>query len=330
MIAIEMPQYRTVNYGSYSRMIAANPDFYHYVNKEFEFKRHGPAIGLIGAIGTISTGLSVGGLLGGIMIAGGIFSGLGAITGNKTLSTIGAVAGLAGLGASAFTSAAGDFVNPFTSFGESALGEGLGKLSDGIGNFFSDLTGKSSTDLASMGVSDGANLVDTALPDSQLLDTSAGGFTNQSISEGTNAAKGASSAGIGGGAAAASKGGLLGSSVGGSGIKDLLSLGSGVADGFMQNQALDQQQPLVDARVDQLNSANNLQNLQADQLQQRMNNMNAQPEVGLGVNQDAQVFASPQPNAGKIALVMNGEVKYVTQQEYQAIKQGGLLNSGAA
>lgn len=59
-----------------------------------------PAIAIIAAVGTVSAGAALGGVLGGIMIAGGVMSGLGAITGNKKLSMLGAVVSLgAGLGA---------------------------------------------------------------------------------------------------------------------------------------------------------------------------------------------------------------------------------------
>jgi hypothetical protein len=59
-------------------------------------ERRGPAIAVFGAFGSISAGLAAGGLMGGLMIAGGVMSGLGAITGNKTLSSLGMLAGLAG------------------------------------------------------------------------------------------------------------------------------------------------------------------------------------------------------------------------------------------
>ena len=59
-------------------------------------EKRGPAIAVFGAFGSISAGLAAGGLMGGLMIAGGVISGLGAITGNKTLSSLGMLAGLAG------------------------------------------------------------------------------------------------------------------------------------------------------------------------------------------------------------------------------------------
>ena len=58
-----------------------------------------PAIAIIGAVATVSAGAALGGVLGGVMIAGGVMSGLGAVTGNKKLQMLGAVVSLgAGLG----------------------------------------------------------------------------------------------------------------------------------------------------------------------------------------------------------------------------------------
>lgn len=58
-----------------------------------------PAVALIAAVGTVSAGAALGGVLGGVMIAGGVMSGIGAVTGNKKLSMLGAVVSLgAGLG----------------------------------------------------------------------------------------------------------------------------------------------------------------------------------------------------------------------------------------
>ena len=61
-------------------------------------ERNGPAVALIGAALSIEVGLTIGitSLVGGLMVAGGVLSGLGAITGNETLSKLGMVAGLAG------------------------------------------------------------------------------------------------------------------------------------------------------------------------------------------------------------------------------------------
>lgn len=53
------------------------------------------AVPLVASAFSISAGLTAGGMLGGLMVAGGALSGLGAITGNKKLSGFGALLGLA-------------------------------------------------------------------------------------------------------------------------------------------------------------------------------------------------------------------------------------------
>jgi hypothetical protein len=69
------------------------------------------AIAVVSAVASVSAGVAAvsagSALVGGLMIAGGIASGLGAITGNKTLQQIGMVAGLAG-GVAGFASGAWD------------------------------------------------------------------------------------------------------------------------------------------------------------------------------------------------------------------------------
>lgn len=59
-----------------------------------------PVIAVAAAVGSVGAGMSAlaagSSLLGGMMIAGGVASGLGALTGNKTLSMLGGVVGLAG------------------------------------------------------------------------------------------------------------------------------------------------------------------------------------------------------------------------------------------
>lgn len=68
-----------------------------------------PAVAVVAAIGTVSTGLAMGGILGGVMVAGGVMSGLGAVTGNKKLARFGSVLSLgAGLGSALGLGAAAD------------------------------------------------------------------------------------------------------------------------------------------------------------------------------------------------------------------------------
>lgn len=54
------------------------------------------AVPLIGAAFSVSAGLEIGGLLGGLMVAGGGLTAIGSLTGNKDLTMLGSVLGLAG------------------------------------------------------------------------------------------------------------------------------------------------------------------------------------------------------------------------------------------
>ena len=87
-----------------------------------------PAIALVAAVGTISAGAALGGVLGGVMLAGGVMSGLGAVTGNKELSKWGAVASLgAGLGsAMGLAGAANSGWNSLVGAGADGAGSALG------------------------------------------------------------------------------------------------------------------------------------------------------------------------------------------------------------
>jgi len=87
-------------------------------------ERRGPAIAVFGAFGSISAGLAAGGLMGGLMIAGGVMSGLGAITGNKTLSKLGMLTGLAG-GVGQFFKQGG-----FDSFSQAYQADGISGVAD--------------------------------------------------------------------------------------------------------------------------------------------------------------------------------------------------------
>lgn len=83
-----------------------------------------PAVAIIGAIGTVSAGAAMGGILGGVMMAGGVMSGLGAITGNKNLQRFGMIASLgAGIGsAMGLAGAANGAWNSAVGGADSALG----------------------------------------------------------------------------------------------------------------------------------------------------------------------------------------------------------------
>lgn len=129
---------------------------------EGESSECAPAVAVVAAGFTIKAGIAMvatSALMGGIMIAGGVFSALGALTGNKTLSTIGGGLSLAGGIGSAFTNAStGSFINPFKegNFGKSVLGKGLESLKSDLG-FGDDAAGG-----VSLGQETTQNIVDTA------------------------------------------------------------------------------------------------------------------------------------------------------------------------
>jgi hypothetical protein len=329
MLALEIPKTSYVMPTLQTRYTFEHPTDH---NRGIAFgEKNGPAIALVGAVSAISAGAAIGGILGGVIIAGGIASGLGAITGNKTLSTIGMGLSLAGGVGSAFTnSATGEFMNPFSEgfeFGDTSLGAGFSKIK----NFFSDVTGPSDA-VNALNVN-GESIVNSAGTDGlETVESTSGnaivrGVDNNVTSGGNiRQAIGDASSGISGITGSSSGGGGLLASIGGG--KDLLNLASGVAGAYQDNQAIEQKQPYIDAQVEATNA-------QTDLLQNRYNNMQGQPGVGLDVNQNAQVFnATPGTAQGKYAVVVNGEVKYVSQAEYDAIRaqQGGgsgLINQGA-
>jgi hypothetical protein len=83
-----------------------------------------PVIAIAAAVGTVSAGAAMGGILGGIMVAGGVMSGVGAVTGNKNLMKLGAVASLgAGIGSAMGLAGAADGAwNSMVGGADSALG----------------------------------------------------------------------------------------------------------------------------------------------------------------------------------------------------------------
>lgn len=88
---------------------------------------------LAGAAFSVSAGLTAGGVLGGMMVAGGAISGLGAVTGNKKLTKIGGVLSLAGGVGSLASSAMNAAKTAGESAASAALNEGAGaSLADGV------------------------------------------------------------------------------------------------------------------------------------------------------------------------------------------------------
>ncbi|GAB7563028.1 hypothetical protein LG202_10670 [Methylobacillus methanolivorans] len=325
MIAIEMPQIRYVM-GSEAKRYSTWADVgygSHYKSGKFQYK-HAPAVALIAAAGTVKAGIAAGGLLGGIMITGGIASALGTITGNKTLSTIGTVSSLASVGATAFMDQAKNFVNPLTNFGDSMMGSALGNMKDGIGKFFGDLTNNSNQTASSVGVQTGDMLTKAAAE--AMPDTTQKGLINSLVESG-------------------SKGGIkLGADVFGKSVstnpgllnsildsKDMLNLGVGLSNGYYEGQKMEQNQPLVDAQTGAYNANANKTNYEVQQQQQRTANLQAQPEIGLMVNPNANVFSGKTQPQGKMLVNFNGTSMFITPEEAQAlntqINQSGLLYS---
>lgn len=350
MIAIEIPKLNYSTIATARRVSIEMPYADARMGAPFK-QKNGPAIAIAGAIGSISAGITAGGLLGGLMIAGGIASGLGALTGNSTLMTIGSVASLASFGVGAFTGVDGGFVNPFSS------------AADGSSNFFNSVTGKAVKGVFD-GIKGGLGIETPAVSDT-MAGNIAGGAT-QTIDDAANAGNllssgteqlkyvdGVAQSGVGritdavGGAmdsVTSAAGGLLNGSSGAGGLlnnQGAMGLLSGLGDGYMKGKEIEQQQPLFDARVDNINSTTAAQQQQMDLINQRQQNLQYQPDVGIGVNQDANVFNRQpgQSNVGKYAVVMNGEVTYLDQAQYDQFRQaqaqpqqpqGGLLQQQGA
>jgi hypothetical protein len=340
MIAIQIPklEYKTI---SYTRLLSAEMPFADARHGAPYGEKNGPAIALAGAIGSISAGMAAtSALLGGIMIAGGIATGLGVLTGNKSLMTIGAVAGLAGFGVGAFTGVDGGFMNPFSS------------AADGTSNFFNTVSGGAVKSVFSniksgLGITDSAAagaIKDTAGVTGAINNsTPAIGSIDAEIASGASSLKyadGASTSVFGRAVdAVGSAAGTAGGKGGSGGLLNMLtgdsgavkSLG-GLADGYMKYQEYEQNQPLIDAKVDSTNTQTDAQKQQMEILAQRQRNMQFQPGNMAQVNQAHDVY-SGQPGAtqaGKIAVSISGEVKYVTPEEYNQIQQakaGGGLTS---
>lgn len=292
MIAVDLPKVKTYGAAELRRFQAYEPAM---VTGAPRGEKNGPALAVIGSASAISAGLSAGGLIGGIMMAGGVLGGLGAITGNKTLMTIGSIAGLAG----------GVMEMTGVGVGVPGLdGEGPG-LFGGIKNFLSESFSSSSTTTPSVNIAKkitdaasttGADLVESA---SKILpgDQPGVGSIFDSISKNS---------------------GLLGAI-------------SGAADSYMQ-------QPLVDAKAKEAEASTDLINARADSekqqqglLAQRQANMQYQNVGNLPtVNQDANIYAAPGSQNGKYAVVINGRVEYVDQNQYAQLVNQGAANGATA
>jgi hypothetical protein len=182
MLALVIPKVQVTHVSYRDMSIFGEPYGNYGAHSHFDKRKHGPAVAVIGAIGSVSAGAATmaaatstfGTIMGGLMMAGGVMSGLGALTGNKTLSTIGMGLGLAtGIG-SAFTQVAADgavsFANPFSEsykFSSSVMGKGFSK----VGDFVKDLGGgdTAASNLTSDIVSDAAGYSPANYGDSSPL-----------------------------------------------------------------------------------------------------------------------------------------------------------------
>lgn len=316
MIAIQIPriEYQTI---AHTRRLSVDMPFANPHKGTPYGEKNGPALGVAAAIGSISAGMAATStLLGGIMIAGGIASGLGAITGNKTLSTIGAVAGLAGFGVGAFTGVEGGFMNPFST------------AADGTSNFFNTVSGDAVKSVFSniksgLGIGDSAMV--SGIKDTAGVTNAAADATGGLMSAGTEQlgfVDGVSTSALGRATDAVSSGasGLLGSLNSNSGAINALG---GLSEGYMKGKEIEQLQPLTDAKVDLTNSQTAAQQQQMDLIKQRQQNLQFQPNSAATVNQDQNVYnRQPGTNTpGKIAVSIEGEIKYVSPEEYNQIQQ---------
>jgi hypothetical protein len=321
----------------------------HYHSGRFQPKK-GPAIAIVGAFSAISTGVALGvtTLAGALTIAGGVASLVGGLTGNKFLTKFGMVAGLAGGAVGAFSSAGGGAFN-YNPFKDGLGGSQLGAAASKAKSFFGDVFGSSDA-VNSAGITGDAivdNVADSAIPSvtgesfAQEAATSMGGSTGIDLGKYTAGGPGVDVAGYAADAAGsvtaanAAAGGSKGLFASLLGNKDAMNLVSGAVDGYQAFQDRAQQQPLIDSTVDLREAQTDQTRFETDLAQKRYNNMQAQPGVNIGVNQDAQVFGSA-PNSGspRIAVAMNGKVEYLTTEQYAALQQqqqgGGLLQQGQA
>ena len=333
MIAIKIPktQYSTI---SYARLMSVDMPFADAHRGAAFNQKNAPAMAIFGAFSMIGAGITAGGILGGLMIAGGVMSGLGALTGNKTLSTLGMVAGIAGgigvgLQGAAGTAGEGGFWNPFSENSIAFSNTKFGQAFKGVTDAFS------STNSAAGKITDAAKGIDASAIQGSIESASDGaivrGIDNNIISGGSLAQK-ANDLDIGGSINAAfgsredGGSGLLSNASSMFGEKGIMGAIGGAADAY-------QQQPLVNAQVDRLEQGVKNDLFAMSQQQQRMNNMKAQPGIQIGVNPNAQIFNEQPAQQGRYAVAVNGEVRYLNQAEYDAMKQSqaqsGLLQQGA-
>jgi len=355
MLALEMPKV-TVTHISYRDLLNMGEPFGNYQKpSRFDTRKHGPAVALVGAFSTISAGVAMfetSMLLGGMMIAGGVMSGLGALTGNKTLSTLGMGLGLAGGIGSAFTQVGTDgamtFANPFSEgyeFSSSVMGKGFSKA----GEFVKDITGGGAEGAATAGQGVTNNIVEGAkgvgsfgndLTGELTGPTIESELTKNTLTGGYDALSGTErliqkGSGMLGALGDAATEAVTGSASGSSpnmmtGLLNnkLVSAAiGGASDAYSTNQQIEATKGTRDANEALTRAQTEQSQAQTDRLKQQMTNMNSQNinvNSGLSFNQGQQpVNAQTQTNgapAGKVAAIVNNQVVYVTPEELQAMQ----------
>lgn len=345
MIALELPKQSTTHFGSYSRMLAADPNLCHYVNKPFEFKRYGPVVALVGAGLSIGAGMSIlssSALLGGLMIAGGIASGLGALTGNKFLSTLGMGLGLAGTIGGSFFTADGVFTAPFSegySFANTATGEMFSKFSKNVTSLFGGGGAGTSTagqtltsDIVSQakgGLTAGVDLPGGGI---NLTGSSLANPVTDAASSLTAHLPAADVAQTAVGAAPAATGGGWFDKL--SNSSSLLNFAGGIAKNI-------QDQPKIDAEVDWMKAKTGETNYGVQAAKDKVTNMQFQNTGNLPSGSGAQLASTRpagtagthaviDPSTGMVVMLNDAQFLAYTQQNQQpqALSGGGLLRQG--
>lgn len=302
MIAIEIPKVKYLSLSA-SRYV---DEPYRYVNPKrtkYVHQCNGPIAAIAAGASALSAGFATTGFLGGLMMVGGVAGIIGGLTGNKTLMALGSIAGMAG----GFVTPEGAFNNPFTSFGESSAAKGFSSVFDsiketlGVGNSMPpsvdgyDIAGNVITNAGGNGaVLEAAKNTGMVIDEAGAIGGGGGGFLQQ-----------------------------LGDT------KGILRLAGGAAEAY-------QNQPLIDSKIEYIDANTSATQTQEDILRQRQQNMQFQNTGNMvGVNRNANPFQSAPGTAdGRYAVVVDGQVKYITQAEYaqmQAAKNagGGLINQGA-
>lgn len=319
MIALRIPktQYATV---SYTRMMSVEMPFAEH-NRGAPFgQKNAPAIGLVAAYGSISAGVALGAstFMGGMMIAGGVLSGLGGLTGNKTLSTMGMVAGLAGGLATGITDAAtGELMNPFAD-GFKFADTKMSSIFSGIKESFTPSASSQMTDLA--GGNQTGELVDSQV--GQNLANEGGNAWNKLDTAGLTNVDGKSTSLVGravdtvtdagsnllGSGTSSSGTGLLGGLLG---SKDMMGMVVGAADSY-------QRQPLVDSEVAGNEAITAQRQFQTAQAQQRVNNLQNQNVNVASVDPNASIYQTAPAQEGLVTADINGQIMTVPQSQYAA------------